>query len=81
MQQARAGADLGGQKVRSPKRPLPGPLEREYWVRQLERPAGSIVSSHLVKYPYSFFALLPDLADEELKQRALKQISHLTAVS
>jgi hypothetical protein len=81
IQQARAGADLGGRRVAAPPPRWPAPLQREYWVEQLHRPADGIVSSHLVKYPYSFYALLKDLPDGELKQRVLQQLYHLTAVS
>ncbi len=81
LQQARAGEDLGGRRVAAPPPESPSPLDRDYWVRQVKRPAGSIVSSHLIKYPYSFYALLKDLPDDELKQRTLQKLYHLTAVS
>lgn len=79
--EARRGADLGGRRVGSAGSESPGPLQRDYWVQELQRPADGIASSHLVKYPYSFYALLKDLSDEGLKQRVLKDIAHLTAVS
>jgi hypothetical protein len=81
VQQARDGADLGGEKVgEAPPQP-PTPLAREYWVGQGRRAAGAIVSSHLIKYPYSFFALAKELRDEDLKQRLLDTIYYLTPVS
>jgi hypothetical protein len=58
VQQARAGANLGGAKA-----------------------AGAIVSSHLIKYPYSFFALAKELRDDDLKQRLLDNIYYLTPVT
>jgi hypothetical protein len=81
VKQARDGADLGGQKVKDapPKPPLP--LVREYWAGQSQRAAGTIVSSHLIKYPYSFFALAKELRDDDLKQRLLDSIYYLTAIS
>jgi hypothetical protein len=81
LRQARRGADLGGRRVPDPPKPAPGPLDRDYWAGQLRRPADTLVSSHLVKYPYAFHALWPNLADQELRQRAQRQIFHLTAVS
>jgi len=81
VQQARAGADLGGEKVKDAPPKPPTPLVREYWVRQSQRAAGAIVSSHLIKYPYSFFALAKELRDEDLKQRLLDKVYYLTPVS
>jgi hypothetical protein len=81
IQQARNGADVGGRKVEGPPSRSPCPLDRDYWIEQLDRPAGGIVSSHLVKYPYSFYALSKDLPDGELRQRTLQKLYHLTAVS
>jgi hypothetical protein len=78
---AREGADLGRRSIgRAPAR-APTPLERDYWVAQLERPAGRVASSHLVKYPYSFYSLLEDLADDERRQRVLRDVYHLFAPS
>jgi hypothetical protein len=57
----------------APPKP-PTPLVREYWVKQGRRAAGVIVSSHLIKYPYSFFALAKELRDDDLKQRLLDKI-------
>jgi len=81
VQQARDGADLGGQNVKDAPPKPPTPLAREYWVGQSQREAGLIVSSHLIKYPYSYFALAKELRDDELKQRLLDKIYHLTPVS
>jgi hypothetical protein len=59
----------------------PTPLSREYWAAQAKRRLGEIVSSHMVKYPYSFYALAPDVKDEDLKKRILAKGSRLTAVN
>ena len=81
VQEARDGADLGGERVKdAPPRP-PTPLVREYWVGQSKRAAGVIVSSHVIKYPYSYFALAKELRDDDLKQRLLDKIYHLSPVS
>jgi hypothetical protein len=81
VKQARDGADLGGEKVKDAPPKPPTPLVREYWVGQGRRAAGAIVSSHLIKYPYSFFALAKELRDDDLKQRLLEKIYYLTPVS
>jgi hypothetical protein len=81
VKQARDGADLGGKKVKEPPPQAPGPLTRDYWAGQGKRQTGEIVSSHLIKYPYSFFALARELRDDGLKERLLDKIYHLTAVS
>ncbi len=81
VQRARNGDDVGGRKVKAPPAQFPGPLERAYWAQQLERPAGILITSHLVKYHYSFQALIRDLADAELKQRVLAKLWYLTATS
>jgi hypothetical protein len=81
VQEARAGADLGGATVADAPPKPPTPLVRDYWVKQGQRPAGAIVSSHLIKYPYSFFALAKELRDDDLKQRLLDKIYYLTPVS
>jgi hypothetical protein len=57
----------------------PTPLTREYWAAQATRRVGEIVSSHTVKYPYSFYALAKDVKDEDLKKRILAKVSRLTA--
>jgi hypothetical protein len=81
VQEARDGADLGGERVKdAPPRP-PTPLTREFWIGQGRRAAGVIVSSHLIKYPYSYFALAKELRDDDLKQRLLDKIYHLSPVS
>jgi hypothetical protein len=59
----------------------PTPLTREYWAAQAKRRLGEIVSSHMVKYPYSFYALAKDVTDEDLKKRILAKVSRLTAVN
>jgi hypothetical protein len=81
VEQARDGADLGGQRVPDPPRRPPAPLARDYWLGQGKRRSGQIVSSHLIKYPYSFYALAKDLRDDDLKRRILESIPLLTAVS
>jgi hypothetical protein len=81
VRQARDGADLGGEKVASAPVHAPTPLIQEYWIGQEQRQTGEIVTSHLVKYPYSFFALAKELRDDGLKQRVLDSIYYLTAVS
>ena len=51
------------------------PPRREYWAAQAKRRLGEIVSSHTVKYPYSFYALAKDVTDEDLKKRILAKVS------
>jgi hypothetical protein len=81
IRQARAGADLGGRPVADgPPRP-PTPLAGEYWAGRAERRTGEIVSSHLIKYPYSFYALAAGLRDEAFRQRLVESVYHLTAQS
>jgi len=62
-------------------REAPTPLTREYWAAQAKRRVGEIVSSHTIKYPYSFYALAKDVTDEDLKKRILAKVSRLTAVN
>ncbi|MGB3969665.1 MAG: hypothetical protein WBO45_23220 [Planctomycetota bacterium] len=81
VQQARDGADLGGRRVADAKGPEPTPLERDYWLARAARPAGGIVTSHWLKYPHAFYALLRELDDADLKRRVVEPIFHLTAVS
>ena len=81
MQVARDGADLGGEKVGKAPPKAPTPLVRDYWAGQGKRRAGVIVSAHLIKYPYSFFALARELRDDALKQRLLEKLYYLTAIS
>jgi hypothetical protein len=57
------------------------PLTREYWAAQVKRRVGEIVSSHTVKYPYSFYALAKDVKDEDLKKRILAKVYRLTATN
>jgi hypothetical protein len=80
LRESRRGADLGGKPAPAPSR-FAKPLELEYWTAQLERPADLLVSSHIVKYPYSLYALLACLPDGEPRTRALRDLYHLTAVS
>ena len=56
-------------------------LSREYWAVQAKRRVGEIVSSHTVKYPYSFYALAKDVTDEDLKKRILAKVYRLTATN
>jgi hypothetical protein len=81
VRQARAGADLGGKKVEDGPAEAPTPLAREYWVAQGKHHPGEIVSSHLIKYPYSFYALAREVRDEDLKKRILEKVYHLSAIS
>ncbi len=76
---ARAG-EGGGEATPAPPR-APTPLTREYWAAQAKRRLGEIVSSHTVKYPYSFYALAKDVKDEDLKKRILAKVYRLTAVN
>jgi hypothetical protein len=59
----------------------PTPLVREYWASQVKHRMGEIVSSHRVKYPYSFYALAKDVKDEDLKTRILAKVYRLTATN
>jgi hypothetical protein len=59
----------------------PTPLTREYWATQAKRRIGGVVGSHIVKYPYSFYALAKDVKDEGLKKRILAKVYQLTATS
>jgi hypothetical protein len=72
---------LGGKKVEGGPAHAPTPLVRDYWFARGKHHPGEVVSSHLVKYPYCFYALAEDVRDEELKKRVLDTISHLTAIS
>jgi hypothetical protein len=83
VQQARNGADLGGEKMEAAPKEAPSPLVKEYWAERVGRGGdGAIVSSHLIKYPYSFYALAKEVWDEEeLKERLLGKLYYLTAVS
>ncbi len=79
--EARHGADLGGEAIKDAPLKPPTPLAREYWIGRSKHDAGAIVSSHLIKYPYSYFALAKELRDEELKQRLINKIYFLSPVS
>jgi hypothetical protein len=59
----------------------PTPLTREYWAAQAKRRIGGVVGSHMVKYPYSFYALAKDVKDEALKKRILAKVYQLTATN
>src|SRR5262245_52368516 len=76
---ARAGEDEGKGAPAPPRAPTP--LTREYWAAQAKRRIGEIVSSHTVKYPYSFYALAKDVTDEDLKKRILAKVYQLTATN
>jgi hypothetical protein len=76
-----ARAEKGEGAVTPAPPPAPTPLTREYWAAQAKRRIGEIVSSHTVKYPYSFYALAKDVTDEDLKRRILAKVSVLTAVN
>ena len=76
---ARAG-EGGGEVAPAPPR-VPIPLTRDYWAAQAKRRIGEIVSSHTIKYPYSFYALAKDVKDEDLKKRILSKVYRLTATN
>ena len=71
----------GGEKVTPAPARTTTPLTREYWAAQAKRRIGEIVSSHTLKYPYSFYALAKDVKDEDLKKRILAKVDRLTAVN
>lgn len=77
VREARAGE---GQVASAPPQAAT-PLTREYWAVQARFRIGEIVSSHTIKYPYSFYALAKDVTDEDLKKRILAKVSRLTAVN
>ena len=72
---------LGEGKVGVSRFERPTPLTREYWAAQAKDDLGEIVSSHRVKYPYSFYALAKDVKDEDLKKRILAKVYRLTATN
>ncbi len=74
-------ADGGDENAAGNRAGAPTPLTQEYWAAQAKRRLGEIVSSHTVKYPYSFYALAKDVTDEDLKRRILAKVSVLTAVN
>jgi hypothetical protein len=68
----------GGESTRQPKctpEHMLGQTERNS--AQAQRRIGEIVSSHMIKYPYSFYALAKDVTDEALKKRILAKVSRL----
>jgi hypothetical protein len=73
--------DEGGANEAPAPPGAPTPLSREYWAAQAKRRIGEIVSSHTVKYPYSFYALAKDVKDEDLKKRILAKVYRLTATN
>src|SRR4029077_6807726 len=79
VRESRAIAGEDTETPTGPKKPMP--LTHEYWAAQAKRRLGEIVSSHTVKYPYSFYALARDVTDEDLKKRILAKVSVLTAVN
>jgi hypothetical protein len=81
VREARAGEDEGASQVAPAPPPASTPLNREYWAVQAKHRIGEIVSSHTVKYPYSFYALAKDVADEDLKKRILAKVHRLTATN
>jgi hypothetical protein len=78
---ARADDDKGGGEVAPAPPQAPTPLDREYWAVQAKHRVGEIVSSHTVKYPYSFYALAKYVKDEDLKKRILAKVYRLTATN
>jgi hypothetical protein len=81
VREARAGDDVAGGKDASGPPRAPTPLTREYWAARSKSLVGEIVSSHTVKYPYSFYALAKDVKDEDLKKRILAKVNRLTATN
>jgi hypothetical protein len=79
VREARAGDDEGN--VAPAPLGAPTPLTRDYWAAQAKHRIGEIVSSHTVKYPYSFYALAKDVKDEDLKKRILAKVYRLTATN
>ena len=79
MRESRAGEGEDTATGTEPEKPTP--LTHEYWAAQAKRHLGEIVSSHTVKYPYSFYALAKEVTDEDLKKRILAKVSSLTAVN
>jgi len=79
VREARAGDDDGN--VAPAALGAPTPLTRDYWAAQAKHRIGEIVSSHTVKYPYSFYALAKDVTDDDLKKRILAKVYRLTATN
>jgi hypothetical protein len=78
---ARADDGAGGGEIAPVPPQAPTPLTHEYWAAQAKRRIGEIVSSHTIKYPYSFYALAKDVKDEDLKKRILAKVYRLTATN
>jgi hypothetical protein len=78
---ARADDGEGGGEVTAAPPRAPTPLDREYWAARARHRLGEVVSSHTVKYPYSFYALAKDVKDEGLKRRILAKVNRLTATN
>jgi hypothetical protein len=78
---ARAGDGEGGSEAAPAPPRAPTPLTCEYWTARAKRRLGEVVSSHTVKYPYSFYALAKDVKDEGLKKRILAKVYRLTATN
>jgi hypothetical protein len=76
-----ARANEGENEVPPAPSRAPTPLVREYWASQVKQRIGETVSSHRVKYPYSFYALAKDVKDEDLKKRILAKVYRLTATN
>jgi hypothetical protein len=81
VRESRAGDGEGGGGAAPDPPRAPTPLTREYWASQAKHRIGEIVSSHTVKYPYSFYALAKDVKDEDLKKRILAKVYRLTATN
>ena len=78
---SRAGDGEGAGEIAPAPPQAPTPLTREYWAAQAKHRIGEIVSSHTIKYPYSFYALAKDVKDEDLKKRILAKVYRLTATN
>jgi hypothetical protein len=81
VRQARAGDDEGDGNFKPGPPSEPAPLTREYWAAQSNHHIDEIVSSHTIKYPYSFYALAKDVKEEDLKKRILAKVDRLTATN
>ena len=81
LREARKGANRGGKRVQDGPKRAPTPRDAAYWKQRVERRSRELTSSHLIKYPYSFYALAKDLEDPELKARIMENLYHLSAVS
>ncbi len=79
--QARKGANRGGKKVADGPAKAPTALDDDFWAHYRERRPKELVSSHLIKYPYSYYALLRELDDRVLKERLAENLFHLRALT